>query len=380
VQAVVPQDNLITADHAVLYINQVQRDIPAPNIIHYFRSRRRPEHTVRLAGIDYAWIYAGPIAGFGKEPGPRFSLQDRGQFADEARLLGYDLHPDSVSGGDALIVTLFWQALAKPGLDRFVFVRLVDDQGHIWARADSPPVMGLWPTTRWRPDMVIEDAHELAVPPGTPPGTYRLEVGLYDPASGQPLAVNGQVLGQGGGLLVGEIVVDWRATETAPELPRQADVQLSDRVRLIGYDLPPATAATGDVIPVRLAWREAGPVLDFTSGPGATLEFGWYREGQPFGQQQSVLPLPVDQWGRRATLLSQHDVVVPPGLETGRYDLKVGWRDDGQPEGDTFPLGAVEVTAPPHQFQLPAHALLPGQTNWSTWPATTIIWLTTVLT
>ena len=70
IEAVVPQENLLTADKAVLYINQVQRDIPGPNIIHYFRSRRQPEHTVHLNGIDYAWVYPGPIAGFGTDPTP----------------------------------------------------------------------------------------------------------------------------------------------------------------------------------------------------------------------------------------------------------------------------------------------------------------------
>ncbi|NJN99727.1 MAG: hypothetical protein HC875_39305 [Anaerolineales bacterium] len=44
-------DNLLTADHTVFYINQVQRNLPDPNVVAYFR-RRRPEHVVRLAGID----------------------------------------------------------------------------------------------------------------------------------------------------------------------------------------------------------------------------------------------------------------------------------------------------------------------------------------
>ncbi|MCP4289492.1 MAG: hypothetical protein GY792_34570, partial [Gammaproteobacteria bacterium] len=149
-QPVVPQENLITADQAVLYINQVQRDIPSPNIIHYFRTRRQPEHTVRLAGIDYAWVYSGPIAGFQADPIPEYPIG--GEFGDEVRLLGYDMRPQPVTGGDSLIVTLYWRAISTPAADRFVYLRLVDEQGHIWAGSDSPPVMGLWPSTRWQPD------------------------------------------------------------------------------------------------------------------------------------------------------------------------------------------------------------------------------------
>ncbi|MEW5958851.1 MAG: glycosyltransferase family 39 protein, partial [Chloroflexota bacterium] len=91
VEPVTPPENLLTAGHAVLYINQVQRDIPDPNLIHYFRARRRPEYTVRLAGIDYAWVYPGPVIGFGPDPEPRFPLS--GDYGGELRLLGYELHP-----------------------------------------------------------------------------------------------------------------------------------------------------------------------------------------------------------------------------------------------------------------------------------------------
>jgi hypothetical protein len=206
VQPVVPQENLITADRTVLYINQVQRDIPGPNIIHYFRMRRQPEYTVWLAGIDYAWVYPGPIAGF--QPPGALAYPLGGEFGGEARLLGYGLQQQPVKGGTPLIVTLYWQSLVKPAADRFVYVRLVDAEGRIWARADSPPVMGLWPTTQWQAGMFVEDAQELPIPAETPPGVYRLEVGFYEPTSGQPLAATGQPVGQGGGLLLGEVMVE----------------------------------------------------------------------------------------------------------------------------------------------------------------------------
>jgi hypothetical protein len=362
VEPVVPQENLITADHTVLYINQVQRDIPSPNIIHYFRTRRQPEYTVSLNGIENAWVYSGPIAGLDQpNPTPQYTIG--GDFGGEARLLGYDLPPQSRSG-NPLIVTLYWRVLAPPPTERFVYLRLVDAQGRIWASTDSPPVMGLWPVDRWRPGMLIEDAQELPIPPGTPPGTYRLEVGLYDPASGQVLPASGQTVGQGGGLLLGEVQIAWQSLHTEPKLPYQTNTRLAPNARLIGYDAPSPTATTGDLLPLRLAWREAKTLSSLWALPNDFVMFEWrsasgQMNGQP-AQQLDKLPLPVDEWGRGATLLSQHEVMVPPTLSAGQYDLVVMLHTSSDPADEAFTLGRVEVTSPAHQFDLPADALTPA--------------------
>jgi len=371
VQPVVPQENLITADHTVLYINQVQRDIPGPNIIHYFRTRRRPEHTVRLAGIDYAWVYPGPIAGFGADPQPQHPLG--GQFGGEAQLLGYNLHPQPAAGGNSLIVTLFWRVLSTPAADRFVYLRLVDAQGHIWATADSPPVMGLWPAGRWQPDMLIEDAHALPIPAGTPPGTYRLEVGLYNPASGQPLAATGQPLGQGGGLLLGEVPVAWQSVQTTPDLPYQVDSPLSPDLHLIGYDVSlPPKVTTGDVIPIRLAWRKVNPPF-FSFAKGNRIGFKWRKDDLGWLSQSDEFLQPTN-WENDAVLLSQHDVIIPPILSDGQYELEVILHSASEdPAGEPVSLGTTNITNPIRQFDLPAGAALPaGPAQLAAGPSQTV--------
>jgi hypothetical protein len=355
-EPVVPQENLITADYAVLYINQVQRDIPSPNIVHYFRTRRQPEYTVRLNGIDYAWIYPGPIAGFQSDASPQYPFD--GNFGGEVQLLGYDLSPQPLSG-QPLIVTLYWRVLTTPSADRFVFVRVVDDQGRIWAKTDGPPVMGLWPTGRWQPGMIIEDAQELVIPPGTPPGVYRLEVGLYDPDNGQTLPASGQPVGQGGGLLLGEVPVEWQPSKSEPDLPHQTDLRLASNARVIGYDSPPATASTGDMLPIRLGWREDKTLSSFLDVPNDLVMFEWQVEGEPVAEQLEPLPLPIAEWGSGAMLLSQHEVMVPPTLESGQYEVVVRLHTGSDPAGESFSLGTVEVVAPAHRFELPSDALTP---------------------
>lgn len=356
-QTLKKSENLITSNYTVLYLNQVQRNIPNPNVIYYFRTRRQPEYTVRLAGIEYAWVYRGPVAGVRPDPTPHYSLG--GDFGGEVRLLGYDLSQPQLSG-QPLVVTLYWRVLAVPPAKRFVYVRLVDAQGRVWAKSDGPPVMGLWPISNWQPSMLIEDAQELAVPPGTPPGTYRLEVGWYDPATGQTLGASGQPLGQGGGLLLGEIQLGWQSLSVEADLPHSTDQSLAPNAHLVGYDSPPAAATTGDIVPLRLAWREATPLWTFGAIPNNSVMFEWRQNGQQVAEQLDPLLLPIEKWGRHALLLSQHDVIVPPTLVAGRYELVVMLHTGSDPAGGAFALGTVDVTTPAHQFELPASASRPA--------------------
>jgi 4-amino-4-deoxy-L-arabinose transferase-like glycosyltransferase len=194
-------ENAMAADHSVFYINQVQRDIPDPNLITYFQ-RRQPEHVVRLNGIEYVWIYPA-ISSDG--PLPASAIPVGVPMGDAVVLEGYEARPDSK--GQGIIVTLYWRALRSELPDYFVYVRSVDDTGQIYARADSPPVMGFWPTSRWEGGKLVADEQVLTRPPETEPGTYRLEVGMYDPQTWAVLEPASGERGEGGGVLLGEVML-----------------------------------------------------------------------------------------------------------------------------------------------------------------------------
>ncbi len=95
------------------------------------------------------------------------------------RLVGYDVQ---TSQADTLTVTLDWRAVAPPQDEWTVFVHLLDPTGAPVAQHDGPPRGGDYPTWAWRMGDRILDAHTLALPPDLPPGLYRLQVGLYQPA------------------------------------------------------------------------------------------------------------------------------------------------------------------------------------------------------
>jgi len=107
-----------------------------------------------------------------------------------AQLLGYDLAATSTSPGETTTITLYWQATASVDTSYVVFVHLLDTAGRLVTGSDLVPAGGSRPTTGWVAGEVITDPHDLSVPDAAPSGRYRIEVGVYDPHSGDRLSIS----------------------------------------------------------------------------------------------------------------------------------------------------------------------------------------------
>ncbi|MFC1976369.1 glycosyltransferase family 39 protein [Chloroflexota bacterium] len=109
--------------------------------------------------------------------------------AAQIKLIGYD-SPSPLSPGDALPVTLYWQAGAEMDLDYTVFVQLLNSAGQVAAQVDLQPLGGAAPTTTWLPGEILTDPYTLQLSPDLPSGDYRLIAGLYHAPTGQRLPVS----------------------------------------------------------------------------------------------------------------------------------------------------------------------------------------------
>lgn len=119
------------------------------------------------------------------------SLPLGAHFDNRFRLLGYEIPQTSVSPGRPLTISLFWEALSPDGRDYTVFVHLLNEAGELVAQSDGPPGGGTYPTSIWSGGEQIPDERTILPPLGTPPGSYTLLVGLYDPATGARLPAYG---------------------------------------------------------------------------------------------------------------------------------------------------------------------------------------------
>jgi hypothetical protein len=112
--------------------------------------------------------------------------------------LGYDLGSEEIQAGTPISLTLYWQSAAPVDKSYAVFVHLLGPDGQVWAQQDNPPGQGGLPTSGWLPGESLTDNYRLTLDPGAPAGEYRIEVGMYDPATGVRLSVSdvsGQSIG-----------------------------------------------------------------------------------------------------------------------------------------------------------------------------------------
>ncbi|MBC7314885.1 MAG: glycosyltransferase family 39 protein [Chloroflexi bacterium] len=115
------------------------------------------------------------------------AMQHRAEMplAQVGTLAGYDLSSTTVRAGGELILTLYWRASGPSVSEYVVFTHLLSKEGRLIAQHDAPPAGGERPTTGWVEGEYIVDRHTLQWVDTVYSGPAVIEVGLYDPLSGQ---------------------------------------------------------------------------------------------------------------------------------------------------------------------------------------------------
>ena len=174
--------------------------------------------------------------------------------------------PQRVPAGDVVLLGLQWATNAPLSARYKVTIQLLDARNQVIAQRDSEPAGGSLPTDGWQPGQTVEDNHSIAIPPGTPPGTYRLIVALYDRDTFQRLLTN-----SGDFMEMGTVVV-YRPERSLPlevvDMMWRVNAVL-DEVTLVGYDLhrkgsdhaAETPIQVGDLVHVTLYWQ-APDILD----------------------------------------------------------------------------------------------------------------------
>lgn len=116
-------------------------------------------------------------------PKPANPLDAR--FIGVGTLVGFDLPAKTYAPGADLPIALYWHSDTAAPVGYTLFVHVLDDQDHVIAQRDEPPVHGTRPTTGWVTGEYIADPHVLTLPTNAPSGTWRVEIGMYDPATGK---------------------------------------------------------------------------------------------------------------------------------------------------------------------------------------------------
>jgi 4-amino-4-deoxy-L-arabinose transferase-like glycosyltransferase len=141
----------------------------------------------RVAGGDFLTLATVQVSGGRshdfKPPVVPFPLP--ATLGDEVGLLGYGPLPETISPGRTIELALYWQALASMTTSYTVFVHLLDQNERLWGQVDTLPGNGTLPTTGWLTGEYLRDTYSFTLKADAPPGTYRIEIGLYDAVTGQ---------------------------------------------------------------------------------------------------------------------------------------------------------------------------------------------------
>ena len=154
----------------------------------------QPEYTVRINGVEYAWLYKLSKA-------EHLSLAEDAvrvdaDYGNGLHLVGYKTftaNPKS-GGGWILPVKIYGQVEPPCIKDYRPILRLVDDSGDVWASKKYYPPWGPTdceqPQDAWRGDLRYPDEHWMEVEKEFPPGTYSLEAIVVHEPDELPLHPN----------------------------------------------------------------------------------------------------------------------------------------------------------------------------------------------
>lgn len=284
-----------------------------------------------------------------------FSHQDDVYFGDSIRLVGHSMNRHEVQQGHKVVVTLCWEALTPLSRDYAYFVHLLGPDELIVGGRDTYPGLGRYPTRQWRPgDAFCDEVHVRVEEWAPAPAVYNVEVGWYDPETGERLPAYG-VDGSPLSLVLIERVEIVSTAIAGPLITHRLDASLAGQIVLLGYDLDPAPISPGQVMSVTLYWAARDPIpTDYT----VFVHLG-FPDRPPLAQDDSQPrhgTYPTTCWDIGQVVADHHLLPVPVEILPGAYEILTGMYLLGTGErlpafdadgvrfpNDAIPLAEVEV-------------------------------------
>ncbi len=154
----------------------------------YWPQGQVTQHVTDFAGKDYLNVFKVPTQSWTLTP--QVPLQH--VFGGQAALAGYTLLAERIEAGQGVPIVLFWRAQQPMQTDYTIFAHLLganNPRTHtpLWGQRDSRPCAGGYPTTRWGAGEILAEDFLIVVDKDAPPGSYQIEVGLYELSSGARL-------------------------------------------------------------------------------------------------------------------------------------------------------------------------------------------------
>lgn len=280
--------------------------------------------------LDLADVVVLPSERTGEGP-PEVPNPVQVTFADQVRLVGYEVDPGELRLGQGLRLATHWQAVAKPTADYGLAVDLVDGSGELAHGWQIRPFTGQYGTGQWQSGEYLRGQQVLGLPGDLPPGHYRLRMSLVE-ANGEPLPLVADTLGadrlEDPYLFLAEVDIRDRPRRfDLPEIPQILEMRLGRRALLVGYSLDERQAQPGGQVVLTLYWQAAGPMVQsfkvFTHLVDDQGQVAAQHDGTPGNGC-----CPTHTWAEGEVVVDEHVIPLRANLPPGSYDLMVGLYDE----------------------------------------------------
>ncbi|MHB8992269.1 MAG: glycosyltransferase family 39 protein [Chloroflexota bacterium] len=295
---------------------------------------------------------------FDLTPGKRFSYYPEVEHKTEGlfggRLLefwGWNVSATTVPAGGSVRFDLHWRPFQPTNAKVKTKIFLMDRDLKQWAVVDELMMTPFYPPTRWKKMDILHDRHTLAVPAGTPPGTYDIQLLLYDENTMKDMPIE-RWSGEGLGtlLLVGQMEVTPTAEGSFPaaDQPPMASWQLgSDSMELLSARLGQTSLKPGGRTELELLWRAPKVPTGSYSLKVAFLD----DDGDPVNEQ--VVPLvdgyPANRWRPGEPVRSKHWLTLSTPPASGHYGVAVAVAGSQEKEVTSLrytQVGRLEIDIP----------------------------------
>jgi uncharacterized membrane protein len=240
--------------------------------------------------------------------------------------LGKDLHlraeplPARIVAGQTLYPVVTWQAGSPISTTLATSLRLVGPDGATWAQPpDEQPLGPQLRTDAWPVGLLLRETLALPIPLGTPPGQYKVELVVYDPATGRPWPHTPGSEEEGTGIILGQVQIEKPAVAQGGRPAIAAFGPLA----LVEAGTPATTVSPGDRVPVDLLWQAQRArreplvvVIQLLDGQGQVVAG---LEQQPLDGRY-----PTQNWASGELVRDRHSLEIPADLPPGAYRLVAG--------------------------------------------------------
>jgi len=244
------------------------------------------------------------------------------EFAETILLVNYQITPPTLNPGDAVTLSLNWQA-RRPFDDEYIlFIHLFDiTTGQRWGQINVPLTGILFDARRWPVGLTVPDRHTFLFPADAPDGPYHFELGLYRAGSQERLPVIADSThSPDDKIIFGKLYVGQPPGQPQIQLE---NIQFEDNLALQGVDIKTTSLPPGQPLAYQLHWQ----ALDFIAKDYVVFNHLLDSQGHIQAQQDNQ-PLqgryPTSWWNPGEIVVDPYTLTLPPDLPAGTYTLRVG--------------------------------------------------------